>query len=58
MPPDEFAPAFRINPRYMDCALALDLSHDLGHRVSRRDCYYHVHTVEHQTPHFNPALGL
>ena len=56
MPPDEIAPPFRINPRHMDRSLALDVSHDLGNRVVRRDRFRHVHGVGRQMPLFDPAF--
>ena len=50
--------ALAINPSQMDCALALDVPHDLTDRVLRRNRQHHVNVVGQQMPFFDPALSV
>ena len=58
MLPDEFAVALAVNPSQMDCAFALDVSHDLTDRVLRRNRQHHMDMVGQQMAFFDPAIPV
>jgi hypothetical protein len=42
----------------VNCGIALDAPHHLGHRIFRRNGNQHVNVVGHQVTLFNPTLFL
>ncbi len=48
----------RVNARHMNRTLALDVSHDLRHRIFRWNGDHHMDVVRHQMPFFDPAFLL
>ena len=56
--PDEVALPFPVDTREADCALAVDETDHLGHRILRRDRDQHVHMIGHQVPFLDLRLLL
>src|ERR1700745_2478579 len=54
----EIALPLPVDPRQMDCALALDEPNHLRDRILRWDRNHHVDVVGHDVPFFNLALLL
>jgi hypothetical protein len=56
--PYKIALPLAVDSGQMDCALALDVPHHLGHCLFGRDRDHHVDVVGHQMPFLDSALLL